>query len=140
MKKNQLHAVPSFFESLEERRLFAAISLNNSVMNLAGSLNQTNKLAISVDSTGHIWGVADNYGSSYLSAQVSAINLNEGSTNDQYTIAAGIPVAVRIIGPTGTLIRTIPADSAAVSSSTSSSSQSSANERSHRPHRKNHHR
>lgn len=124
MKKKNKYAVPSFLENLEQRTLFAAVSLNAGVMNLGGSLNQTNKLAITTDSSGRIWGVTDNYSSSYSPSQVSAINLTEGGTNDSYNIAANIPVPVRIYSSTGTLLQTIPAGSAAVSNTnTGGSSQ-----------------
>lgn len=118
-KKNRSSAVlSSLFESLENRQLFAAISLDTGIMNIAGSPNYTNELAVSVDSTGHLWAVADNYGSSYTPSQVNSINITEGGASDQYSVGANLPVPVRIYNQSGTLVQTIPAGSTAMSSST----------------------
>lgn len=119
MKRKNSYSKTSLFESLEGRTLFAAVSLNYGVMNVTGTPNQTNNMAVDLGPDGRLWGVSDNLGSSYLPSQVSSININEGSTSDKYTIGSGITVPVNIIGPDGALVQTIaPAGTSGQTTST----------------------
>lgn len=111
MKRANLSRERSLFETLEERCLFAAISLNNGVMNITGTANSPNHLAITLDTHGRLWGVADNVSTSYLAGQVRSININEGSAGDQYAIGSTVTQPVNVVNPSGAVIKSLNSDS-----------------------------
>jgi hypothetical protein len=76
------------FEGLEDRQLFAGISLSGNVLTITGNSSGYNKLGVNYNSAGQLVAQFNNTTKTYSASSVSSIKINGGSSADYLYITS----------------------------------------------------
>ena len=89
------------FEPLEERRLFASVSLDDGVLTLVGDSSRSNELVVQPSGSSHLYAYANNANKKVLKSAVRSVKFNGGSKEDDIFLASTLSIPASVKGGAG---------------------------------------